>query len=419
MILTVGKHPIAMMFPQFFRQLPGHADAVVGFPLDLLIVTLANVCARPIAGLPAIGPVLGKDMLIPDAMEFRLRIAIGQCGLLVIGYMPASFGVACDLHLSPIASMLAVDRNHFPTHEQPASPSKDDEIFPLFPEEARPGLLISCSGIQGYIGPTCLEGDNDRYSPDARLLAYIIDTFINAASKSDHSIQGMPDRILLLGVHRMLEESGWYSDIARPVSGPNTAIYNMPPARPQGLRPGLGGSVPKPTSALNVLRGVRRVHYLGERQQTPLCGHMGPLQVWKIRIMLWQGSDLRSGSAAVATTFCEQADPLIKGAKEGIMHGSALSTLISAELEDEITFKESYLADGSPIETLLAKKITQLRSTLDLQGFVGSILGTGELTRTSTVHAKHAHSIMSASADTRTCTVCFSSLYTHRCHGDA
>ena len=190
----------------------------------------------------------------------------------------------------------------------------------------------------------------------------------------------------------------------------------MPPARPQGLRPGVGGSVPKPTSALNVLREVRRVHYLRGRQQTPLCGHMRPLRVLKIRIMPWQGSDLRSESAAVATTFCEQADPL-KGAKEGIMHGSALSTLISAELEDEITFKESYLADGSPIKTLLAKKITQLRSTLDLQGFVGSILGTGELTRTSTVHAKHAHSIMSASADTRT--VCFSSLYTHRCHGDA
>ena len=94
MILTIGRYPLTMMFPQFFRQMPGHADAVVGFPLDLLIVALANVCARPTAGLPAIGPVLDKDMPLPDAMEFRLRIAFGQCGLLVIGYMPASFRVA-------------------------------------------------------------------------------------------------------------------------------------------------------------------------------------------------------------------------------------------------------------------------------------------------------------------------------------
>ena len=101
----------------------------------------------------------------------------------------------------------------------------------------------------------------------------------------------------------------------------------------------------------------------------------------KIKIMLWQGLDLRSELAAFATTFCEQADPL-EVAKEGIMHGSALSTLISVdhELEDEITFKESYLAGGSPIETLLAKEITQPRSTLDLHGLVGSVLGTGELT---------------------------------------
>ena len=99
------------------------------------------------------------------------------------------------------------------------------------------------------------------------------------------------------------------------------------------------------------------------------------------------------------------------------MHGHALSTLTSAELEAEITFKESYLADGSPIKTLLAKKLTQLRGTFDLQGFDDSILDTGELTRTSTVHAEHAHSVVSVSADTHT--VCISSSYTHRCHGDA
>jgi hypothetical protein len=106
-----------------------------------------------------------------------------------------------------MASLLAVDRNCSLTPEQPAFPSRDVEVFPLFLEETRSGLLISCSGIQEYVGPTCLEGDNDRYSPDARLLAYIIDTFIDAASKSDHSIRGLPDRILLLRVHRMLEES--------------------------------------------------------------------------------------------------------------------------------------------------------------------------------------------------------------------
>ena len=72
MVLTVEEHPLVTMFPQFFRQLPGHADAVIGIPLNLLIVALANVCARPIAGLPAIDLTLGRDMLLPDAMEFRL-----------------------------------------------------------------------------------------------------------------------------------------------------------------------------------------------------------------------------------------------------------------------------------------------------------------------------------------------------------
>ena len=47
-------------------------------------------------------------------------------------------------------------------------------------------------------------------------------------------------------------------------------MYNTPPVRPQELQPGVGTSVPKPTSALNALRGVRRVHYLRHRQQTPL-----------------------------------------------------------------------------------------------------------------------------------------------------
>ena len=227
MVLTVEEHPLVTMFPQFFRQLPGHADAVIGIPLNLLIVALANVCARPIAGLPAIDLTLGRDMLLPDAMEFRLRIAIEQCGLPVIGYTPASFRVACDLHLSPKAALLAVDRNCFFTPEQPAFPSRDVEVFPLFSEETRSGLLITLSEIQEYVGPTCLEGDNDRDSPAASLLAYMIDTFIDAASKSDHSIRRMPDRILLSRVHRMLEESRWYPDIARPVGGPDDAYVDI------------------------------------------------------------------------------------------------------------------------------------------------------------------------------------------------
>ena len=131
MVLTVEEHPLVTMFPQFFRQLPGHADAVVGIPLHLLIVALANVCARPIAGLPAIDLTLGRDMLLPDAMEFRLRIAIEQCGLPVISYTPASFRIACDLHLSPKAALLAVDRDCFFTPQQPAFPSMDVERFPL------------------------------------------------------------------------------------------------------------------------------------------------------------------------------------------------------------------------------------------------------------------------------------------------
>ena len=65
--------------------------------------------------------------------------------------------------------------------------------------------------------------------------------------------------------------------------------------------------MPKPTSALSVLRRVRSF-YLKERQQTPLCGCMRALQMLKIKIMLWQGLDLRSELAAFATTFCEQAE---------------------------------------------------------------------------------------------------------------
>ena len=78
MVLTVEGYPLVTMFPPFFKQLPGHADEVIGIPLHLLIVALANVCARPIAEYPTIALALGRDTLLPDAMESRLRIAIKQ-----------------------------------------------------------------------------------------------------------------------------------------------------------------------------------------------------------------------------------------------------------------------------------------------------------------------------------------------------
>ena len=227
MVLTVEAHPLVTMFPKFFKQLPGHPDEVVGVPLNLLIVALANVCARPIASDPAIELTLGRDMLLPDAMELRLRIAIEQCGLPVVPYTPASFRAACDLHLSPKAALLAVDKNCFFTPELPAFPTDDISKFPLFSEETRSGLLTTLSEIQEYIGPVCLEDDNDRDSAAAGLLGYMIDTFVDAAAVSDHSIRRMPDRILFSRVHRMLEESRWLPDIARPIEGVNDAYVDI------------------------------------------------------------------------------------------------------------------------------------------------------------------------------------------------
>ena len=164
MMLTVEAHPLVTMFSQFFKQLPGHPDEVVGIPLNLLIVALANVCARPIASTSAIELTLGGDMLLPDAMEFRLRIAIEQCGLPVVPYTPASFRATCDLHLSPKVALMAVDKNCFFTPQRPAFSTSDISKFPLFSEETRPGLLTTLSEIQEYIGPVCLEDDNDRDS---------------------------------------------------------------------------------------------------------------------------------------------------------------------------------------------------------------------------------------------------------------
>ena len=97
--------------------------------------------------------------------------------------------------------------------------------------------------------------------------------------------------------------------------------------------------------------------------------------------------------------FCEQADPL-NGARKLKMHGHAMTILTSAELEAQdrfVSFLTSknpaapfpgpYLAEGPPTKTLLAKKFTQLRSILDLQGFDDSILNTGAVTSAGTVHA--------------------------------
>ena len=97
--------------------------------------------------------------------------------------------------------------------------------------------------------------------------------------------------------------------------------------------------------------------------------------------------------------FCEQADPL-NGSRKKIMHGHAMSILASVELEAQVRFvlfltsknptvplPAPYLAEGSPTKMLLAKKFTQLRSILDLQGFDDSILNTGALTLAGAVHA--------------------------------
>ena len=76
----------------------------------------------------------------------------------------------------------------------------------------------------------------DRDSPAASLLGYMIDTFVDAAAVSDHSIRRMSDRILLSRVHRMFEESRWLLDIAKPIAGLNDAA-RAGSGRPSGVRP--------------------------------------------------------------------------------------------------------------------------------------------------------------------------------------
>ena len=97
--------------------------------------------------------------------------------------------------------------------------------------------------------------------------------------------------------------------------------------------------------------------------------------------------------------FCEQSDPL-NGSRKKIMHDHTMSILTSAELEAQARFVSfltsknpvapfpaPYLAEGFPTKTLLAKKFTQLRSILDLQGFDDSILNTCALTFADIVRA--------------------------------
>ena len=71
MVLTVEAHPLVTMFPQYFRQLPGHADEVVAIPLHLLIVALANVCARPTEEHPALVLTIGRCLGFYTACVLR------------------------------------------------------------------------------------------------------------------------------------------------------------------------------------------------------------------------------------------------------------------------------------------------------------------------------------------------------------
>ena len=146
----------------------------------------------------------------------------------MVPYTPASFRAACELHLSPKAALLAVDMDCFFTSRWSAFPTSGISKFPLFSVETRSCLLTTLSEIQEYIGPICLEDDNDRDSSAAGLLGYMIDTFVDAAVVSDHSIRRMPDRILLSRVQRMLEESRWLPDIAKPIEGLDDAYVDIP-----------------------------------------------------------------------------------------------------------------------------------------------------------------------------------------------
>ena len=224
-VLTTEEHPVVTMFSQFCKQVAGEAESVIGIPLHLCIAALANVCARPIEGDLMLK--FGQDTLHPHAMDSRLRIAVEQCGLPVVPYTLASFREACELHLSGKGALLAVDMDCFFNPNQAIHRCSDYWEFPLCSMETRSPLLTAYSEISEYCGPSYLEYDNERGSPAAEFMEYMISTCIDAANQNDHSIKRMPIKIVLSRIHRMLEESRWDSTIAKAIECTDDAIVDV------------------------------------------------------------------------------------------------------------------------------------------------------------------------------------------------
>ena len=225
MVLTTEEHPVVTMFSQYCKQVAGEAESVVGIPLHYCIAALANVCARPTEGDLMLK--FGQDVLYPHAMDSRLRIAVEQCGLPVVPYTLASFRETCELYLSSKGALLAVDVDCFFSPNQAVDRCSDYWEFPLCSMETRSALLTVYSEISEYCGPTYLEYDNEKGSPAAEFMEYMIDTCIDAANQNDHSIKRMPIKIVLARIHRMLEESRWDSTIAKSIGCTDDAIVDV------------------------------------------------------------------------------------------------------------------------------------------------------------------------------------------------
>ena len=146
-----------------------------------------------------------------------LRIAVEQYGLPVVPDTLASFREACELCLSSKGALLAVDIDCFFNPIQAVNRCSDYWEFPLCSMETRSPLLTTLSEVSEYAGPTYLEYDNEKGSPAARFMEYMIDTCIDAATQNDHGIRRMPIKIVLSRIHRMLEESRWDSNIAKAI----------------------------------------------------------------------------------------------------------------------------------------------------------------------------------------------------------
>ena len=170
---------------------------------------------------------LGQDVLHPHAMDSRLRIAVEQCGLPVVEYTLASFREACELCLSNKGALLAVDMDCFFKPIQAVDRCSDYWEFPICSMETRSPLLTTLSEVSEYAGPTYLEHDNEKGSPAARFMEYMIDTCIDAATQNDHGIRRMPINIVLSRIHRMLEESRWNSNIAKVIGCTDEAIVDV------------------------------------------------------------------------------------------------------------------------------------------------------------------------------------------------